>query len=754
MLEKDKILIHELVYKSLEGEISEVESRHLSSLLASDPQALAYYQTCVEINRGLVRIRPILSDSLSMNLCLEEMAEYENKAEVIEIQPPRSARPRIQVDRNAVSVPVQKSSKLSLYVAVMSTAALLLILLYVHLNPRPGREEVAVLADAINADWANPDDSVRIGSRLAAGQGACTLKEGVIKMLYDDGVQVVIEAPAEYELLTSTEIALNYGNLYATVTEAGKGFTVRTQNSRIIDLGTEFGVRAGTRGDTELHVFKGMTTLIAGKRNTEKELVEVHAGQARQVDVYNADIKAIQLDQKTFARSIDSQTRTIWRGEATIELAHTLQGRLVPVCPAFEQVVRTDPQTGGILFSNQSGDDAFNPGFFLPVDDNPFVNGIFVPNGADGPVSLSADGSIRWNAPEMPVRQKIGLLRFNLASYAGSRSGASLRLYVRDVVGLGKPVAVYGLFDESADNWSETAVSYANAPGFRPASLGRYDIDTAAWKKLGTIAFDRGGANDFGPDHVDLDRLLEADTNSLVTVAIVCENSDPSAEWRLTSKEGDPAEAPALVFGAADGSEIVINTTGGGADTYLSNDNQYNIVNTADPHGRETSFRVRNYWKDFILITDAGSFTYKDRDCAEQVCRLRLENRPVGTQDNPVIALKSGAGITFDLSQMQSRVSEARPPRQFSAVCGMPEDILDDAAALTSGYTPRVNVYVLVDGKERFTASGLTPLKGSQRINLPLAEGDRYLTLVVTGAADQKSPFDWCLFVRPRILFE
>jgi hypothetical protein len=682
------------------------------------------------------------------------MAEYENKAEVIEVQAPPSVQPKVHVDRSAIPVQTHKSSRLSLYVAIMSTAALLLILLYVHLNPRPGREEVAVLSDAINASWVNLDDSVRVGSRLATGQGICTLKEGVIKMLYDDGVQVVIEAPAEYELLTSTEIALNYGNLYATVTDAGKGFTVRTPNSRIIDLGTEFGVRAGTRGDTELHVFKGMTTLIAGKRNTEKELVEVHAGQARQVDVYNADIRAIQLDQRTFARSIDSQTRTIWRGEATIELAHTLKGRLVPVCSAFEQIVRTDPQTSGMLFSNQSGDDAFNPGFFLPVEENPFISGIFVPNGADGPVSLTADNSIRWDAPEMPVRQKIGLLRFNIGSYSGVRSGASLRLYVRDIVGFSKPVAIYGLLDESADNWSESATSYANAPGFRPVSLGRCDMDMTVWKNLGTITFDRDGSNDFGPGRVDLNELLEADTNGLVTLAIVCENSDPSAEWRLTTKEGDPSEAPSLVFGADGDSEVVITTTGGGADTYLSNDNQYNIVNTTDPHGRETSFRVRNYWKDVILITDAGGFTYKDNDSKEQTCQFRLENRPVGTQDNPVIALKSGAGITFDLSQMQSRISESRPPRQFTAVCGMPEDILDDVAALNSGYTPRVNVYVLVDGQERFTVSALTPLKGLQQVNLPLADGDRYLTLVVTGASDEKSPFDWCLFVRPRILFE
>ncbi|MCE5185411.1 MAG: FecR family protein [Planctomycetaceae bacterium] len=749
MLEKDKILMNEWVCKSLEGDISDAECDLLQTMLSSGPEVLQYYSTCLQINRGLVKIKPILKDSLSMDLCLQEMATYENQAEVIAIKPSRPEPEKVTVRK----LPPQshRASRLSLYVAISSTAALLLLLLYVYINPRPISQEVAVLTDSIDASWANPDEAVKNGSRLMTGLGPSTLKTGIIKLRYDDGVQVVIEAPAEYELLTSTEIALRYGKVFASVTEAGKGFTVSTANSRIIDLGTEFGVFAGTRGDTQLHVFKGMTTLIAGLKNTEKELLEVQAGQARQVDVYNAGIRAIQLDQNSFARSIDSQTNTVWRGETTIDLAAALNGRLAAVGAAGAALLDDSAAAVNTLSLSQaaSPDALKSPGFFLPIQGNPYINGVFLANGADGPISVAADGSAKWNAPVGQVRQKIGLLRFDISSIKGDRTGASLGLAIRGMVGEGRPIAVYGLLNEAADNWSEKDIHYANAPGFRPAPLGRYDMDPAAWKKLGTLAFNAAGDLMAEAVHLDLDAFIAADKNNLLTLALLCENSDTSAEWRITTKEGDPSQAPWLVFPCGDSSDVVITTvTDNGADTYLSNDNQYDTINTTDPHGRETSLRVRHYWKDVIAITSAASFEYKDDQGQSHTCRFRLDSAV-----EPLIALKTGAGITFDLTQMQNRVPENRPARLFTAQCGMPQGIQADGLA-GNNYKPSIDVYVLVDGKLRLTRTDVNPATRSFDISVPLTSQDRYLTLAVTGASDQRTPLDWGLFANPRILFE
>lgn len=743
---QQKILIHELVCKALEGSISESESTQLQTILVSDSDALRCYQTCIQINVGLQKIQPILSDSWAMSMCLEEMAEYEKTAEVLNVEEVCPKPVWTPVEKAPVAASPRQSSRL-LYAAIASTAALLLMMLYVYHNPRPVRQEVATLTDSFNAEWGNPDSALKHGARVMTGQGAATLNRGMIKLLYDDGVEVVIEAPAEYELLTSMEIALRRGRLYASVSNAGKGFTVRTQNARIIDLGTEFGVEADDAGDTFVHVFKGKTALIAGLERKEKEIVEVTAQQARRVDALNAQIKAVDLDKTGFARSFDSNERTVWRGESVVNLSCALAGTLGATS---REKIFDAAETVWV----QTGKPELGPGIFQPAANNPFVNGIFVPNGVDGPIAISSDADLRWDAPASPVRQKISFLRFDIRSFEGDRRGAILRLNVREMVGADVPIAVYGLVQEELDLWPEIELSYINAPGLRPAPLGRYSLDTTVLQRLGTIAFRGSGLNDSNPEKLNLDDFVARDTNGLLTLVLIREESHPSAEWRFTSKEGDPSMAPALMFTDDVSGKVVITTADGdGADAFAAHDNHHNIITTEQTYGNDTAIRVRNYWKETILITNSGSVTF-DEDGRRETCAFMLDGLYIGTANNPVVALRANAGITFDLHRMRQQLPESRAARRFTAVCGVPENIADYSKRYRAGYVPGVNVAVLVDGRERFSRSDVTPNQASAKIELELTPADRYLTLTVTSATEQKTPFDWGLFVRPEILFE
>lgn len=745
----DKIVINELVCKALEGAISDAEGRYLQHLLAAEPEAIAYYQACINVHIGLQKIQPILADSYALSMYLEEMAEYEKNAEAIHVPEPKQ-KPRPEpVKVEPVPAAAHENSRTLLYTAILSTAALLLMMLYVYHNPRPVRQEVATLVDLLNAEWANPEHVQRVGSRVMTAQGPVVLTKGMIKFLYDDGVEVVIEGPAEYELLSSMEMALHTGRLFARVSDTGRGFTVRTPNTRIIDLGTEFGVAADENGDTELHVFKGKTALIAGFERKQKEIVEVSARQARRVDALNADIKAIDLAASGFARSFDSRQGTVWRGESVVDLACVLAGELNPI-RAGEVALARVPET---VWLNDEPNES-EPGMFQLIADNPFINGIFVPNGVDGPIAVSTDPHLRWEAPPSAVRQKIAFLRFDLRSLVGDISGAMLRLNVRDMVGIGKPIAVYGLVQEEYDAWSEAELNYLNAPGLRQAPLGRYALDTAVLQRLGTMAFRGAGAHYSTTEMLNLDDFIQRDSNGLVTLALLCEQSDLSAEWRFISKEGDPTQAPALVFPRVDNGPVEISTAqGNGADTYASHDNHHNIITTDKTHGAETGVCVRNFWKDTILVTNAGAVQFAPSDGGE-ICPFMLNQQPVGTADSPVVAMRANAGVTFDVQQMRRYVSENRPPRCFTVLCGVPENIAEYSTVYRDGYVPSVDVYVLVDGQLRFRRSHLNPTLEPERIRLELGPTDRYLTLVVTSATEQKTVFDWCLFVRPRILFE
>lgn len=73
---------------------------------------------------------------------------------------------------------------------------------------------------------------------------------------------VVVEGPAEFELLGHKRARLTYGRIKMRVTEeSGRGFVIETPGGEVVDLGTEFGLDVDRGGKTSLAVFEGMVDL-------------------------------------------------------------------------------------------------------------------------------------------------------------------------------------------------------------------------------------------------------------------------------------------------------------------------------------------------------------------------------------------------------------------------------------------------------------------------------------------------------------
>jgi hypothetical protein len=97
--------------------------------------------------------------------------------------------------------------------------------------------------------------AVVIGETLP--QGRLTLLRGTLGLNYGRGVQLVIEAPAEFECSRADLLRLHAGRLAAEVPPPAKGFTVITPTGKAVDLGTKFGVDVPPQGEAEVHVFQG-----------------------------------------------------------------------------------------------------------------------------------------------------------------------------------------------------------------------------------------------------------------------------------------------------------------------------------------------------------------------------------------------------------------------------------------------------------------------------------------------------------------
>ncbi|MCI0335497.1 MAG: FecR family protein [Planctomycetes bacterium] len=102
------------------------------------------------------------------------------------------------------------------------------------------------------------------GTLLRIGDVIST-PSGVTNLRFNCGVEVLLKGPAELEVISPMRAALRRGTLTARVEEAAHGFQVDTPNSKVTDLGTEFGLSVDEKGATNTVVFSGKVALQYAK---------------------------------------------------------------------------------------------------------------------------------------------------------------------------------------------------------------------------------------------------------------------------------------------------------------------------------------------------------------------------------------------------------------------------------------------------------------------------------------------------------
>ncbi len=402
----NKRQLNTLILKLLENTITDAEVQQLDELFAAHPELIEHYcQFAIHYN--LVRTKfqneiPNVGEILLTDSSIDEkfwgqLALEEKSAPRIEIpasskEPSPSEKPKTL---RKTTPPVSRFSVISL---MLSSAALFFVFLYAFFAP-PGRGiEVATVADTLNAKWAKTEQPIQNGSRLGTKSRPLVLSEGYVKLQFDNGSSLVLEGPAEFEILTEDQICLNYGQLFASIPPHAVGFIVNTANSKIIDLGTEFGVKADADGRTEVHVMRGKTLLFSGSRKDSKNQYEINAGHAKSI-VKNGFVQDIPLSKDFFVRQIHSQTGLIWRGQTKLDLADIVGGGNGFGTGRFDHGF--DPVSGRFGRTQTANRPSENTYTIIP--DNLFVDGLFVPDGRTQQIVSSRGHVFR----ECPVTQAV-----------------------------------------------------------------------------------------------------------------------------------------------------------------------------------------------------------------------------------------------------------------------------------------------------------------------------------------------------------
>lgn len=159
---------------------------------------------------------------------------------------------------------------------------------------------VATLTRVIAVEWEPGAQAIDEMSRVMPGQ-RLQISEGQIEIVFDTGVELVVAGHADAVVESANRVLGRLGVYSARVGERGKGFTIDTPTTRVVDLGTEFGVAIADSGDTEVAVFEGMVDLDAlPERRSPTQPERLTKGEAVKIDALGNQTRLMAITSERF----------------------------------------------------------------------------------------------------------------------------------------------------------------------------------------------------------------------------------------------------------------------------------------------------------------------------------------------------------------------------------------------------------------------------------------------------------------------
>ena len=226
-----------LVSRILDGVQTPEDARALADLLATDDAALERYRLLMAVHSSLHQA-------------------YASIAAQGAVAPSRSS-----------SGPGRASAAAILVALAMATG--LAGILGFGSWGRPVADEQAAAAARPLALVAQTRflDATASGVALEEGQslesGPIEILGGAMALTLRNGVEIVVEGPANLELLGELKAVLRSGAVVVKMPKGMDGFRVETPTTEVLDLGTEFAVKVGRDALTDVQVFDGAVLAAA-----------------------------------------------------------------------------------------------------------------------------------------------------------------------------------------------------------------------------------------------------------------------------------------------------------------------------------------------------------------------------------------------------------------------------------------------------------------------------------------------------------
>ena len=266
--------LKDLVDAYLDGALDEASHGALEARLAGDAAALRYF---------------VRYCRLDTDLALEARGRQAGRRALSALhaapRPPATARRFI---RRPLAWGVAAA------VVLITTAAWLLVL-----NDGSKAAQLPAIAWLVNAQdckWAGgaaPAGELYTGRTVAIDRGLAELR-------FRSGATLILEGPADLELLSAASARLRRGKLAARVPAAAAGFTILAPQGKVIDLGAEFGMAVSATGTTDVVVFEGRVEAYAPAPNAKPRLL----GKNESARIDPAGVVPQPADDRAFVRAI------------------------------------------------------------------------------------------------------------------------------------------------------------------------------------------------------------------------------------------------------------------------------------------------------------------------------------------------------------------------------------------------------------------------------------------------------------------
>lgn len=270
----------------------------------------------------------------------------------------------------------------------MAVCIILLLTLLIVFVAVKGNPKVAIVKETVDAQWADP---VETGIELSPQQ--LQLQQGYARIQFIRGAEVIIQAPATFELKTENRLFLKSGLITARVPEPARGFRIDTTQSHIVDYGTEFGVLVDNDRCAEVHVFAGQVGLGLNTSENTQNTALLEEGQAALIDHENHITQVPVVNRpRLFTRTL-SQRKGFGIPGKQLSLVDIVGGG--NGLGTGQNNVFVDPIEGYVeaLYCNGKGNQ------YHALAANPFIDGLFIPDG-DTQQIVSSQGHVFSDCPQ------------------------------------------------------------------------------------------------------------------------------------------------------------------------------------------------------------------------------------------------------------------------------------------------------------------------------------------------------------------